>query len=114
MLLLMPIRGFIGDAMAYQMLTSDLNSALLFEVTTVKSDAKQATEHSPCHMENASSLDDEPQQSKCTACQACHSNAVIYTGSSARLSAANHAAPVQLRSFWHSAELVRLAKPPVL
>jgi hypothetical protein len=114
MLLLMPIRGFIGDAMAYEMLASDLKSVSLLEVTTPKSDIKQAAEHSPCHAESSASLDDEPGHSNCTACQACHYNAVIYADSSARLATANHAAPAQLLSFWHSAELVRLIKPPVL
>jgi hypothetical protein len=39
---------------------------------------------------------------------------VIYSGCSAHLATANQAAPVQSLGFWHSAELARLAKPPVL
>jgi hypothetical protein len=114
MLLVMPLRGFIGDAMAYEMLMSDQPSVPSAHIAASKSDLKQAAERPPCHMESAPALDDEPQQSKCTACQACHFSAVIYSGCSAHLATANQAAPVQSLGFWHSAELVRLAKPPVL
>jgi hypothetical protein len=114
MMLMMPLRGFIGDAMAYEMLMPDQPSAPSAQMAASKPDLKQVAERPPCHVESAPALDDEPQQSQCTACQACHFSAVIYSGCSVQLATANQAAPVQSLGFWHSAELVRLAKPPVL
>lgn len=114
MLLVMPLRGFIGDAMAYEMLMSDQLAVPSAQIAAAKLDSKHVADRLPCHTESASALDGEPQQSKCTACHACHFSAVIYSGCSARLAAANHASPEQWLSFWHSAELVRFSKPPVL
>ncbi len=112
--LMIAARGFVGDAMAYEMLMSDQPSSLSAQMAAAQPYLEQAAERTPCHTQSAHAVDDDPQQSQCTACQACHFSAVIYSGCCAHLATANHAAPAQSLSFWHSAELVRLAKPPVL
>jgi cytochrome c553 len=114
MLLLMPIRGFIGDAMAYDMLISGKNPALMVSAaTSEQADIAPAGQH-PCHMDAAASPSDDSQQSQCTTCQACHFSALVDHLTHARLPSQPSAAPAQLLAFWHSAELQRQAKPPVL
>ncbi len=114
MLLLMPIRGLIGDAMAYDMLISGKNSALMVSATTSEqADVAPAGQH-PCHMDAAASPSDDSQQSQCTTCQVCHFSALVDHLTCARLPLQGSAAPAQSLAFWHSAEPQRQAKPPVL
>jgi hypothetical protein len=114
MLLLMPIRGFIGDAMAYDMLISGNSSALAVSaVITEQAEAASIGKH-PCHMDASSALDDDSQQNQCTSCQACHFSALLDHLTRSRLHSQSNATPVQTLAFWHSAELQRQAKPPVL
>jgi hypothetical protein len=113
MLLLMPFRGFVGDAMAYEMLLSDPHSAPATQGVAAKPDSKQITQRVPCHTENAPALDDEPQQSKCTVCEVCHSSMAIDSGSFSGFNSPNKPAPLLSSSIWLSAELLRITKPPV-
>ncbi len=119
MLFLMPIRGFIGDAMAYDMLISGKNSASMVSVrvvsaaTSEQADIAPAGQH-PCHMDAAASPSDDSQQSQCTTCQACHFSALVDHLTCTRLPLQGSAAPAQSLAFWHSAEPQRQAKPPVL
>jgi hypothetical protein len=113
MLLLMPIRGFIGDAMAYEMLLSDHRSAPSAQGVAAKSDSKQMAQRMPCHTENASGLDDESQQSKCTVCEVCHSSMAIDSGSFSGCNQPNKSTPSLSSRIWLSAELLRITKPPV-
>jgi hypothetical protein len=113
MLLLMPFRGFIGDAMAYQMLMTDHHSAPATQGVAAKPDSKQITQRMPCHTESAPALDDEPQQSKCTVCEVCHSSMAIDSGSFSGFNSPNKSAPLLSSSIWLSADLLRITKPPV-
>jgi hypothetical protein len=114
MLLLMPIRGFIGDAMAYDMLLSGKNSVpAASAVFTERVEIAPAGKH-PCHMDASSAPRDDSQQGQCTSCQACHFSALVDHLAHPRLSSQCSAAPVQSLAFWHSAELQRQVKPPVL
>jgi hypothetical protein len=114
MLFLIAIRGFVGDAMAYEMLLSDHGSAPSTQAVAAKPDSKQTTQRMPCHTENAPSLDDEPQQSKCTVCEVCHSSMAIDSGAFSGFNSPNKSAPSLSSSIWLSAELLRIIKPPVL
>jgi hypothetical protein len=116
LLFLMSIRGFVGDAMAYEMLLSDQKSTPSAQVQLVDTEpnAKAETEHFPCHMDSASPVYAESDLSQCTTCQVCHLSAVLYSNDAVALTLSCNAAPTQALAIWHSADLKRPAKTPVL
>ncbi len=123
MLFLLPVRGLVGDAMAYNMLPAGLggtapHASSVVEKSSLKSldsvNAVQASSNLPCHTNMATADSDAPAQSLCTSCQACHLGAM--TGQQLRtpLLQVTGAAPDQQTTLWHSAEPRLIAKTPVL
>jgi hypothetical protein len=105
MLFLLPIRGLVGDAMAYSMLPMGM---------PVSSEVVQSEPTPPCHTSMAAANDAGTQQSQCTTCQACHLSAATPMQLPEGILHTTAAAPTQRTAFWISADLRLLAKPPVL
>jgi hypothetical protein len=134
MLFLLPIRGLVGDAMAYSMLPAGMpasadeiqhaaNSVAAYahskKATSilVHENVTQNTAKPPCHMEMAAadaSNDADTTQSQCTTCQACHLSAAIPMQLPGGILHTTAAAPSQRSAHWISADLRLLAKTPVL
>jgi hypothetical protein len=130
MLFLLPIRGLVGDAMAYSMLPGALTAAhtaqsvatnvvaapAVFQWTTAASDhenrAESASVH-PCHMAVAQTDSNDTVQNQCTACQACHLSAATPLQLPRGLLQIASALPEQRQALWHSAEPRWIAKTPV-
>jgi hypothetical protein len=134
MLFLLPLRGLVGDAMAYSMLPGALNSAaaaqpvttnivaapaifywataLFDHQNTAASGASSATLH-PCHMATAQADSTESVQNQCTACQVCHLSAATPLQLPSGLLQTATALPEQQQALWHSAEPRLIAKTPV-
>jgi hypothetical protein len=134
MLFLLPLRGLVGDAMAYAMLPGALNSAAAAQpVTTnivaapaifywaaavfdqqnmVKSDSGSAAAH-PCHMATAENDSADGVPNQCTACQVCHLSAATPLQMPSGLLQTATALPEQRQALWHSAEPRLIAKTPV-
>jgi hypothetical protein len=142
LILLLPIRGLVGDAMAYSMLPSSLHNApAVHSVPAVEPTsatdiaaayaifhwvsgslgaadgrAKNAgsTAIAPCHMA-AGQLDaTESTQSQCTSCQVCHLSVAALGQVPAGLLQTASALPQHQQALWHSAEPRSIAKTPVL
>jgi hypothetical protein len=131
MLFLLPLRGLVGDAMAYSMLPVGMpassevaqnatNIVAAYAHTTTTSStflhetAAQSTPKHPCHMNMAASDDVDVQQSQCTTCQACHLSAATPVQLPGGILHTTAAAPTQRSAHWISAEPRLLAKTPVL
>jgi hypothetical protein len=119
MLFLLPIRGLVGDAMAYSMPTNATDSVAARAVSTDSGDVftiqitiKTAPSH-PCHTEDAATGDTTPVQNQCTTCQACHFSAAPVQQWTGALLHPTTAAPSQRAALWHSADARLLAKTPV-
>lgn len=132
MLFTLPIRGLMGDVMAYSMLSIPTPAP----ATTESSSAKPALASmmatmghmqrvdmgnlvipikASCHETVDSTLpDNNSEKQDCTACQVCHLTITYPFQASSSLLLVPAAHPVQHTSFWHSAELRLSNKPPVL
>lgn len=119
MLFLLPIRGLVGDAMAYSMAPNATNSVAARALSTASSSdfttdntVKMAPSH-PCHTDDAATGDTTPAQNQCTTCQACHFSAAPNLQWASGLLHTTAAAPSQRATLWHSADARLLAKTPV-
>lgn len=105
MLFLLPIRGLVGDAMAYSMLPTGMPTSV---------EVVQNEPTPPCHMNMAAADNVDTQQSQCTTCQACHFSAATPMQLPEGILHTTAAAPTQRTAHWISAEPRLLAKTPVL
>ncbi len=130
MLFLLPIRGLVGDAMAYSMLPGALTAAhtaqpvatnivvapAIFHWAAAVLDhenrAESASVH-PCHMAMAQTDSNDSVQNQCTACQACHLSAATPLQLPSGLLQTATALPEQRQALWHSAEPRLIPKTPV-
>jgi hypothetical protein len=98
MLFLLPIRGLVGDAMAYSMWL----------------DTPQSVQ--PCHTEMtemAAADDQAVAQSQCSSCQICHLSADTPMQLPDNLLSTATVLPEQRQTLWHSADPRLIAKTPV-
>lgn len=131
MLFLLPLRGLVGDAMAYSMLPDALSSsnsmksaatnivaipsiwdgaiAVFYHENRIESASAQ-----PCHTAVAQGDGNDSAKNQCTACQACHLSAATPLQLPSNLLQISTALPEQRQALWHSAEPRALAKTPVL
>jgi hypothetical protein len=130
MLLLLPIRGLVGDAMAYSMLPSppatvnqlqvatDLGAArAIFYWASSHLDPQNAAEKTakqPCHTAQTASNDQDATQNQCSTCQACHLSAATPLQLHDGLLHTTAALPQQRPAQWRSADRRLLAKTPVV
>jgi hypothetical protein len=112
MLFILPVRGLVGDAMAYSMLPMQLQAPppVVAQAMQPAADSKM-----PCHEANdASQVGNTADEQQCTSCQVCHLSISYPTQAATSLHPTAAAAPLQHASVWHSAELRLSVKPPVL
>jgi hypothetical protein len=125
MLLVLPLRGWTGDAMAYGMLggqvgkVTAINSIAAHTNIPSVSDAfvnESAPIAMPCHGINTASADDSQStpatQNQCTHCQVCHLSPFAVHTSATPVVLLPQAAPVHNHTKWMSADVSRLSKPP--
>jgi hypothetical protein len=130
MLILLPLRGLVGDAMAYSMLPGALTVAqtaqqkatnlvaapAIFYWATAALDytnSVKAATTPPCHMAMAEGDSKDSMQNQCTTCQACHLSAATPLQLPSSLLQTATALPEQRQALWHSAEPRWIAKTPV-
>lgn len=134
MLFLLPLRGLVGDAMAYSMLPDapkGTNTAQQSAANSVAAHAAfdwaRATFHpqnhasgmsvQPCHgaAEAAEQSDDKStvQKNHCTACQTCHMSAATPLQLHSPVLQTAAELPAQRAAQWHSADARLLAKTPI-
>lgn len=129
MIALLPLRGWLGDAMAAQ----DLRNGVQHEAAHVAASAESMSEasgYANCHamspeapatlMAHANDLHASPADAgasdnpeRCFACQLCHSTALVTTSLSLVTQRLPLAPPVSVALHFASAEPVRGFKPPI-
>jgi hypothetical protein len=126
MVLLMPIRGIMGDAMAYAMVSGMPASQTMVQMHSAASQpaantaaSRAASNTMPCHMGKLAKSDmQQPQDnnttSTCSACQVCHASVLPLFTVAPALLALPSTAPAYTALAWHSAEPRQLAKNPIL
>ena len=132
MLFILPIRGLMGDVMAYSMLSVPTPAPGVTESSLAKPAVANMTAtmnhmqrvdmgnqviptKASCHETvDSTQQDDSADKQDCTACQVCHLTVTYPFQAISSLLLAPAAQPVQHTSFWHSAELRLSNKPPVL
>ncbi|MGA8516459.1 MAG: hypothetical protein WB821_16980 [Burkholderiaceae bacterium] len=131
MLFLLPLRGLVGDAMAYSMLPAGMpvhnqvtqnaiDSVAINDLTTGTSstiahqNSAPGSAKQPCHMDMAAADDTDAAQSQCTTCQACHLSTATPLQWPCGILQNLAALPTQRVAHWTSAEARLLAKTPIL
>ena len=134
MIIMLPLRGLMGDAMAVQMLPTTLQQAehafdsgaekatYLIADSAYFTRATDAFDHqktaaitnAPCH-DGTATADDDGVAAKdaCSTCQACHLSAFVSNSPLVMPMTIAEAKPASPAVQWVSAELSLLAKPPV-
>jgi hypothetical protein len=133
MLFLLPLRGVVGDAMAYSMLpdasqgtssaqqdaTNSVAARALFDWARASFyPKKQVSSMSaqPCHMSATAAEpadDNDKVSNQCTACQTCHMSAATPLQLHSNLLQTAAELPAQRAAQWHSADARLLAKTPI-
>jgi hypothetical protein len=131
MLLLLPIRGWVGDAMAYSMLPTGQSPAHTAAQNATHSGAAYAhiqragididhqnplptTAAHPCHTDLAAADDSDSTPSQCNSCQVCHLSAATPLQLPSGTLHTSAALPAQRAAPWTSADPRLLAKTPVV
>ncbi len=130
MIALLPVRGWVGDAMASEMAGAQLNAinSIVAHADSTRATAGFATQsgaesHADCHGQAAlaAAPDDAAQPlehstqdcGSCTACQVCHTVALAAPDASATPVQRHHGTPPAAGQPFASAVLARGFKPPI-
>jgi hypothetical protein len=119
MIVLLPVRGWMGDAMAAQMLAQKLLGQASSATVATEGAAHDSVMHDcPGHGAEAGSTE-APQTEKlnadcgtCSACQVCHSSACLGSASALPLLKAPHASPRSGPMTFASVDPLAGFKPP--
>jgi hypothetical protein len=104
------LRGFVGDAMAFEM-SARMASMAVTSNATQDSASHHAQAGTPCH-----SMDEDDgieHMSACNTCQVCHLSAFVSASNFGALHGQPAAAPPVCAESFASAEALRLSKPPI-
>ncbi len=123
MIALLPIRGWVGDVMAADMVTQRMAAAAQVPVQAQQPAPAAADSHADCHGNAAA---DSPASQpagdsntaaadcgNCTSCQVCHAVAMAVTPGVDPVAPAHSAAPPLRGTHFASAEPARGFKPPI-
>ena len=123
MIALLPIRGWVGDVMAADMVTQRIASVAQIPLQVQQPADAAADSHADCHGKAAA---DNPASQpagdsktatvdcgNCTSCQVCHSVAMAPKALANPVAPAHSAAPSPRRTHFASAEPARGFKPPI-
>jgi hypothetical protein len=121
MIALLPIRGWVGDVMAADMVTQRIAALAQVPVQVQQPADAAADPHADCHGKAAATSPALPAAGdalatdcgNCTSCQVCHSVAMAATPGAGTLAPAPHAAPPLRGTHFASAEPARGFKPPI-
>jgi hypothetical protein len=122
LILLTALRGMVGDVMAYGMTQQAMQNAIAIESIAQQIDSIPASGHfsaekavsMPCH-QSVDEASVETAANSCSTCQVCHLAASLpNTGLGIATDAPLRELQAARTSIWHSAELHRASKPPIL
>ncbi|MGE0332466.1 MAG: hypothetical protein AB7P37_17440 [Ramlibacter sp.] len=122
MIALLPIRAWVGDVMAADMVTQHIAAVQQVPLQAQPaSPADSADPHADCHGKAAAASPALPAAGdaaatdcgNCTSCQVCHSVAMAAASGVGPLAPVPHAAPPVRGTHFASAEPARGFKPPI-
>ena len=118
MILLLPLRGWMGEAMATTMAVDEITINLIAAKainTPATVDAPLKNDMSNCDMHKLVPEDDSSSQSSCTACQACNSAGTLTsTVQTISIVKVHNEQPQAFASQFASASVALGQKPPIL
>jgi hypothetical protein len=132
MLFILPIRGLVGDAMAYSMLplapgktqnqvsnppqnTPELIANYLISTSEkIEKNGVNTSVKPPCHTDTASAESTSPDAQQCTTCQVCHLSVAVPILHVQPVVHTLALPAVQSATAWHSAEPRLIAKTPIV
>jgi cytochrome c553 len=113
MIALLPLRGWMGEAMATQMAAINIVAA---QATNTRATADISLEKSmpDCDMHKVTKADSSETQSTCTHCQACHATGLVSAVQITSFDQVHYAQPLAQNSQFASASIAHSQKPPIL
>ena len=115
MILLLPLRGWMGEAMATEMAT--MNIVATQATNTLDSiDLPIENGMSDCDMHKTAktnTAETSDTKSTCTHCQACHATGLVSTVQIASFDQVQYAQPLAQNSQFASASIAHSQKPPI-
>jgi hypothetical protein len=113
MILLLPLRGWMGEAMATEMATMNMIAAQAIN-TPASIDLSTAKSMPDCDIHKTVKAESSTAKPTCTHCQACHATGLISTVQITSLDQVQYAQPLAQASKFVSANLALTQKPPIL
>jgi hypothetical protein len=113
MIVLLPLRGWMGEAMATEMATMNLiaSQAINTPATANLTDSNSMVD---CDMHKTKTADNKPAKALCTHCQACHATGLLSTVQIISIDKVNYTQPLAQASPFASASIALSQKPPIL
>jgi hypothetical protein len=106
MIALLPLRGWMGEAMATQMATTNLIATQAIN-TPANAHFEAENSMSDCDMHKSA-------KPSCTHCQACHATGLVGTTQITSFDKVHYAQPLAETSQFASASIAHSQKPPIL
>ncbi len=113
MILLLPLRGWMGEAMATEMATMNLVAAQAIN-TPATVNLADSNSMVDCDMHKTKTADNKPAKALCTHCQACHASGIASTVEINSFDKIHYAQPLLQVHAFTSASLALGQKPPIL
>ncbi len=123
MIALLPIRGWVGDVMAAEMVTQRIAAVAQIPLQVQQQADAAADSHADCHGKAAAHNTATPPEGdsntaavdcgNCTSCQVCHSVAMAPAALADPVAPTHSAAPPLRGTHFASAEPARGFKPPI-
>jgi cytochrome c553 len=113
MIALLPLRGWMGEAMATEMAAMNIVAAQSTN-TPATADMTPEKSMSDCDMHKVNKADSSETQSTCTHCQACHATGLVSALQITNFDQVRYAQPLAQNSQFASASIAHSQKPPIL
>jgi RNase P subunit RPR2 len=113
MIALLPLRGWMGEAMATEMSAMYLIASQATNTMTT-ADINTDKSMSDCDMHKTVKLEHTQTKPTCTHCQACHATGLVSTVQITSFNQVQYAQPLAQASQFASATIAHSQKPPIL
>lgn len=113
MIVLLPLRGWMGEAMATEMAAQNITTTKA-EKTSAGAAMPIAKGMADCDMFKVKTVESKPGKSTCNYCQACHATGIASTVEIHSVNKILYAQPLVLAHSYTSANLALGQKPPIL
>ena len=116
MIALLPLHGWMGEAMATEMAAMHLiaTQAINTQATDDLSSKNEMNTMANCDMHKTQAAEQTSAESTCTDCQACHATGWLNTVQIISLDEVRYAQPLTPSRQYASANLALSQKPPIL